>query len=86
MKRLLLELGSIGSRTLNVLTGGDADTSLSARVHIDGLRRIERVIDAIFVHLPRWLGGGPNHCRRAWEFDVTRARGQIARDDARNET
>jgi hypothetical protein len=76
---LLTELGSIGSRTLNVLAGGDADTSLSARVHIDGLARLERVIDAIAFTLCRER----DHCRKAWEFDVARARAQIERDEAR---
>jgi hypothetical protein len=76
---LLTEIGSIGSRTLNVLTGGDADTSLSARVHIDEWLRLERVIDAIAFMLCRER----DHCRKAWDFDVARARAQIARDEAR---
>jgi hypothetical protein len=76
---LLTEIGSIGSRTLNVLAGGDADTSLSARVHIDEWRRLERVIDAIAFTLCRER----DHCRKAWEFDVARARAQIERDEAR---
>ena len=78
---LLTEIGSIGSRTLNVLTGGDADTSLSARVHIDEWLRLERAIDAMAFALCRER----DHCRKAWEFDVARARAQIARDEARRE-
>jgi hypothetical protein len=79
---LLTEIGSIGSRTLNVLTGGDADTSLSARVYIDEWRGLERVINIIALALCRER----DHCRRAWDFDVARARAQIARDAARHST
>ncbi|MDG4650126.1 hypothetical protein P6F26_16885 [Roseibacterium sp. SDUM158017] len=77
MRRLVLELGSIATRTINVLTGGDADTAFSARVHIEEWRRIERVIDALF---SPW---GTGHCRKAWLDDVERARAQIERHEER---
>jgi hypothetical protein len=76
---LLTELGSLGSRALNVCLGGDADTSLSARAHIEEWRRLERVIDAIAFALCRER----DHCRKAWDFDVARARAQIEQDEAR---
>lgn len=79
MTRLFLELWSVASRLLNVLAGGDADTTLSARVHIDGWRRAERLIDALFRFMP--LVGGPNHCRQAWLDDVERARAQVERHE-----
>jgi hypothetical protein len=50
-------------------------------VHIDEWRRLERAIDAIAFALCRER----DHCRKAWEFDVARARAQIARDEARRE-
>jgi hypothetical protein len=76
---LLAGLASIASRALNVVTGGDADTTFSARVHIDGLTRLERAIDAFAFALTRER----DHCRKAWDFDIARARAQIARDEAR---
>ena len=75
MKRFLLELWSVVSRFLNVLVGGDADTTFSARAHIEGWQ-IERAIDAFFR-----LFGDKNHCRKAWLDDVARARAQIERHD-----
>lgn len=77
MSGFLLELSSVGSRLANVLLGGDADTTLSARVHIDGWRKLERLIDAFFR-----IFGERDHCRRAWLDDVARARAQIARHEA----
>lgn len=77
MTRLVLEISSLISRAINVLLGGDADTSLSARVHIDGWRRLETIIDMLFLPLE-----GPGHCRAAWEADVAGGCAQIARHEA----
>jgi len=67
---LLREIGSCGSRLLNVLLfGGTADVSLSARAHLDGWRRTEAVINSVFA-----LFGDHDHCRRWAAVEVERAR------------
>lgn len=66
----LLELASIPSRLLNVLTGGAADLTFSARSHRDDLRSV-RVINAIFF----WQS---NHCRWAWDRELERSRSNVA--------
>ena len=76
MARLIdfaLELASIPSRLLNVLTGGTADLTFSARVYRDGLW-IEPVIDALFL-----LIGQRNHCRWAWERELERSQANVKR-------
>lgn len=77
MTRFLLELWSLASRFVNVLTGGDADTTFSAKVHIEGWRAWERAIDAFFR-----IFGQAAHCRKAWDDDLARARAQIERHEA----
>lgn len=80
MMQFLFELGSVLSRLINVCLGGDADTTTSARVHIEGHRALERIIDGAAFVLT--LGRERHHCRNAWLDDVARARAQIARHDA----
>lgn len=77
MTRFLLELLSVASRLVNVLTGGSADLTFSARNYIEGLPT-RRFIDWIF---RPW---GREHCREVWDNEVSRARTTIALDDARN--
>lgn len=77
MKDFLIEFGSLFSRALNVLTGGTADMSFSARSHRDGLWT-EPVIDAVFA-----LFGKRDHCRVWWEWEVARSRATVALHDAR---
>lgn len=72
MMDFLIEVFSCLSRLLNVLTGGTADMTFSARSHRDGLWT-EPVIDWVFLMLFR----EQDHCRRWWEIEVERSR-QIA--------
>lgn len=60
------EFGSLASRGFNVLCGGSATTSLSARAHYE-LPRLALVIDAIFF----WQ---ESHCRAAFDRAVAHAR------------
>ena len=71
MRRLATELFSVASRLLNALLGGTADMTFSARVHMDGWHRTERMIDALFF----WER---NHCELWYHYDVQRARALIA--------
>lgn len=73
MRTLLLEVFSVLSRLLNVLTGGTADMTFSARSHRDGLWT-EPVIDWIFLKLFR----EQDHCRRWWEIEVERSKATLA--------
>lgn len=68
MKHFLMELWSLASRFLNVLSGDMADITLSARAHRDGLR-IEPLIDWFF----RVAIGEEDHCRIWWEHEVERS-------------
>ena len=83
MRRLFVELFSAFSRALNVIFGGSANSTLSARAPRDGLRRTEAVIDAFFHHLPRALGGGPGHCMRYYLAEYDSARDTLAEFQAR---
>lgn len=65
----LLELASIPSRLLNVLTGGAADLTFSARSHRDGLKSVP-VINTIFF----WQS---NHCRWAWDRELERSQANV---------
>lgn len=69
MRSFIREAFSCVSRLLNVLLGGTADLSLSARVHRDGWKRTERVIDWVF----EALFGELDHCRMWWTVEVARA-------------
>lgn len=64
---------SLGSRMINVLTGGSAEMSFSARSHRDGLWT-EQYIDRLFYVLRK----EKDHCRVWYEYDVQRARQTIA--------
>lgn len=75
MRALLLELFSVLSRLINVITGGTADVTFSAQSHIDGLWS-ERLIDAV----ARLLFGEVDHCRKWWGHEVERSRRVIMMD------
>lgn len=77
MKGFLLELFSVLSRTLNVLTGHGADLTFSARAHRDNLHA-EKWIDTA----ARRLFGEQDHCRIWWEEEVRRSKQNVARADA----
>lgn len=64
VKNYFVELFSLASRFLNVLTGDIADMTFSARSHRDGLWT-EKVIDF-------FLGEG--HCKTWYLFDVQRSK------------
>ena len=72
-------LGSAASRVLNVaLFGGEISQSISARAYVESFtapvwarRRV--LIDRAFLHLPAYVGGGPDHCRRMWDWEIDRA-------------
>ena len=65
----LHELLSVFSRLLNVLCGGMADMTFSARVHMDGWHKTEAFIDAVFWVIRR----EENHCATWFHEDVRRA-------------
>lgn len=69
MKQFGLELLSVGSRLLNVLTGGTADLTFSARSYIESLWTA-RVIDILFF----WMD---NHSEWAWHEEVRRSKRTI---------
>lgn len=74
MRRLVTELFSVASRLLNVILGGLADMTFSARVHMDGWRRVEATIDWVF-----WVTVGEvNHCEIWFHEDVRRAEALVA--------
>lgn len=69
MKKLIVEVLSILSRLLNVLTGGTADLSFSARSHKNALWT-EHWIDEFF-----WLLRSEiRHCRSSWQVEVERSK------------
>ena len=75
MRQIAYELFSVASRLLNVILGGSADMTFSARVYMDGWERTEAVIDRIF-----WeLLGEANHCEVWFYEDVRRAVALTAR-------
>lgn len=69
----LLELFSLLSRFINVLSGHTADLTFSARSHRDGLRA-ERWIDAVALR----LFGERDHCRVWWLREVERSQRNVA--------
>lgn len=73
MKNLIIELFSVISRTLNVLSGGSADITLSARAHRDQIGWLEASIDTVFYLLFR----EENHCGRWWIIEVERSKRNI---------
>lgn len=73
MRRFLAEQFSVGSRQLNVILGGSADMTFSARVHMDGWRRTEALIDWVF-----WvIIGEVNHCEIWFHEDIRRAQALV---------
>ena len=76
----LIEFASCLSRLANVLAGGTADLTLSARSHRDGLWT-ERWIDGLFA-----IFGEPGHCRRWWEIEVERSRRNVQIHDDKAKT
>lgn len=74
MRRLVTELFSVASRLLNVILGGLADMTFSARVHMDRWHRAEALIDCIFW----WLLKEENHCEIWFHEDVRRAEALVA--------
>lgn len=70
----LIEIGSLPSRLLNVLTGGSADLTFSARSHKEGLWT-EKWVDRLFF----WQDA---HCEMAWGWEVERSRANVALFDS----
>lgn len=60
MKQILIAIDQM----LNAFLGGMADETISARVHRNDWRRVERLID--------WLMRDPGHCRRAYTAELLR--------------
>jgi hypothetical protein len=77
MKSFLLELFSVLSRLLNVITGGTADMTFSARSYRDDLWTAD-VID--------WLAlkifGEEDHCAKWWLIEIQRSRRNITLAEA----
>ena len=69
MNQFFIEFFSCFSRLVNVLLGGQASLSLSARVHRDQLSQAEAVIDWVFYV----AFGQVDHCRSAWAEAVARS-------------
>lgn len=84
MKTYLYELFSVLSRLLNVVLGGDADTTFSARLYITDKRLLVKFVDTLFYLVMKERF----HCKDAWLTDVTRAKAQVAYHEKRfgNET
>lgn len=78
MKDFLLEVFSCVSRLINVLTGGSADVTFSARSHIEDLWT-EKVIDFVAF----WVFREREHCRVWWYSEVRRSRQNITLHEAR---
>ena len=68
MKRFLLELFSTFSRLINVLWGGTADITFSARSHRDALWT-EKWIDLLFFSFTGEVG----HCQNWWQEELKRS-------------
>jgi len=80
IRLMLRELGRVFSRIVNVLTGGDADTSFSARSWRDDLWT-RPVIDALALFFT--LGRDRNHCEKAHHRLVAHACAVVS-DHVRN--
>lgn len=78
MIALLLEIFSLLSRFLNVLTGGTADMTFSARSHVQGLWT-EPVIN----WFAKVLFNEDDHCAVWWLAEVVRSRNNISLYEAR---
>lgn len=76
LKDFLLEVFSCFSRLLNVLGGGTADITLSARSHRYGPAWLEKTIDWFALT----IFGEVNHCQRWWEHEVLRSQLVVSSD------
>lgn len=81
MKNFLLEVFSCVSRLINVLAGGTADMTFSARSHLDELWT-EHVIDFVAY----WVFGEEDHCKVWWASEVRRSQRNITLNEARYQT
>mgnify|MGYP006436401743 CR=1 FL=1 len=81
MKNFLMEVFSCVSRLINVLTGGTADMTFSARSHLDDLWT-ENVIDFVAYR----VFGEKDHCRVWWLSEVKRSRQNITLHEAHQST
>ena len=80
IKEVLLEYFSCLSRFLNVMLGGSADMTFSARSHRDGWWT-ERVIDWFALKLFKEA----DHCARWWRNEVERCRRTVALAEERGD-
>lgn len=80
MKTFLLEVFSVISRLTNVLTGGTADVTFSARSHLEELWT-EQVIDFVAY----WVFNEEDHCKVWWESEVRRSKRNISLNEARHQ-
>lgn len=69
---ILAELCSVLSRLINVLLGGTADMTYSARAGRDDLKA-KRFLDCVCMQAV----GEKNHCDKSWEYHVNNARGLL---------
>lgn len=75
MRRIALELFSCLSRVVNVILGGGADLTFSARAYRDSLKA-EKAIDWFF-----WkVFGEKDHCKVWWDFEIKRSLDNINAD------
>lgn len=74
MKSFFLGLFSVFSRLINVLSGGSADLTFSARSHIDKLWS-EKWIDKAALK----IFGEQNHCKVWWDYEVKRSKVNVSR-------
>lgn len=72
--QFLKEFFSICSRLINVVTGGTADMTFSARSHINELWT-QHAIDWIAEH----IFNEPDHCAKAWSDEVARSLAVLAK-------
>lgn len=80
MKNFLLEVFSCFSRFINVITGGSADMTFSARSHLENLWT-EQVIDWFFLR----VFGEKDHCKVWWIAEVRRSQQNISLYKAKKE-
>lgn len=91
MKEVIESLTSLVSRAINSFCyGGNVSISTSARAYSESFfdpvwkARAER-IDKIARWVPKILGGGPDHCKEAWDWEVENSRKTIEQDRLINE-
>lgn len=77
LKSFFLEFFSVLSRTLNVLTGGTADMTFSARSYRDDLWTAD-VIDFVAFY----VFGEEDHCLTWWLVEIRRSRRNITLAEA----